>query len=135
MLYNDFMSIEDFLKKIKNLPEDHPDVFIGIVITLVAFGSFGMGRLSVSEVRYEPVSVRAVSASVAEAVLSDARADGSPAPAAGGEVVGSRNGSKYHFPWCGSARRIKKENLVTFASVREARDAGYTPAANCKGLR
>jgi len=51
-----------------------------------------------------------------------------------GAYVGSRNGSKYHFPWCPGAQQIKEENKVWFSSVEEAQKAGYTPAANCKGL-
>lgn len=49
-------------------------------------------------------------------------------------LVGSRHSDKYHFPWCPGARRIKPENLVTFSSYEEARNAGYTPARNCPGL-
>lgn len=52
----------------------------------------------------------------------------------GGEVVASKSGTKYYFPWCGTAKRIKEENKVWFASRAEAEAAGYEPAANCKGL-
>ncbi|MFH1608762.1 MAG: hypothetical protein ABH951_01935, partial [Patescibacteria group bacterium] len=51
-----------------------------------------------------------------------------------GLLVGSKNGTKYHYPWCSGALRIKEENKVWFNSMEEARQAGYTPAANCKGL-
>jgi hypothetical protein len=50
-------------------------------------------------------------------------------------LVGSKNSDKYHFPWCSGARRIKPENIVSFSSYEEARNAGYTPASNCDGLQ
>lgn len=52
-----------------------------------------------------------------------------------GEVVGSKNSNKYHYPWCSGAKRISKENLVTFNSIEEARAQGYLPASNCQGLK
>jgi flagellar motor protein MotB len=52
-----------------------------------------------------------------------------------GQVVGSKNSNKYHYPWCSGAKRISKENLVTFDSIEEARAQGYLPASNCQGLK
>lgn len=57
-----------------------------------------------------------------------------PESKTGGKIVGSKNGSKYHYPWCQGAERIKEENKVWFATAAEAKRAGYTPAANCPGL-
>ncbi len=50
-------------------------------------------------------------------------------------VVGSKNGTKYHYPWCAGAKQISEKNKITFNSIEEARAAGYTPASNCKGLK
>ena len=50
------------------------------------------------------------------------------------KYVGSKNSDKYHLPWCSGAARIAEENKVWFASKEEAEAAGYTPAANCKGI-
>lgn len=52
-----------------------------------------------------------------------------------GEVIGSKSGKKYYFPWCGTAKRIKPENQVHFATIEEAKNAGYTAGGNCKGLK
>ncbi|MEK7610426.1 MAG: hypothetical protein AAB468_01620 [Patescibacteria group bacterium] len=52
-----------------------------------------------------------------------------------GQVVASKKGKKYHLPWCAGAKAIAAANKVTFASAEEARAAGYTPAANCPGLK
>ena len=52
-----------------------------------------------------------------------------------GMVIGSKNGNKYYFPWCGTVKIIKPENQIKFASIADARSAGYLPASNCKGLK
>lgn len=49
----------------------------------------------------------------------------------GGPFVGSKNSNVYHYPSCGSAKSIKPENLVTFSSVEEAKNAGYRPCKKC----
>ena len=52
-----------------------------------------------------------------------------------GMYVASKNGTKYHFPWCSGAKSISEVNKIWFNSVEEARASGYAPAANCKGLK
>ena len=49
-------------------------------------------------------------------------------------IVASKKGSKYHLEDCSGAKRIKEENKIWFNSEKEARKAGYEPAANCPGL-
>jgi hypothetical protein len=51
-----------------------------------------------------------------------------------GNLVASKNGTKYHFLWCPGASTIKEENKIYFTSKEEAEKAGYKPAVNCKGL-
>ncbi len=51
-----------------------------------------------------------------------------------GQVLASKNGTKYYLPWCAGADRIPDANKVWFASSDAAAEAGYTPAANCAGL-
>lgn len=67
-------------------------------------------------------------AAVSQAISPQAPSQGSTV------VVASKSGSKYHYPWCGGAKQIKEENKIFFNSPQEARNAGYTPAANCKDL-
>ena len=93
------------------------------IVFLVAFGSFGLGKLAATEAAKPVVSV-------GQAPL-ETEGQGM---AVGGLVVASRNGSVYHFPWCGGASSIKPENKVWFASEEAAKDAGYTPSKSCKGL-
>lgn len=51
-----------------------------------------------------------------------------------GQFVGSKNGSKYHLPWCPGAQQMKEENKVWFTDKSAAEVAGYSPAGNCKGI-
>ncbi len=110
-----------------------------IIMILVGALSFGLGKLSLYEKAAEPVQITppiTISANNFNSgeVLGEVD-QGSLISPGGGEVVGSRNGTKYHFPWCSGAQRISEENLVIFESVDAARAQGYTPAANCKGLQ
>jgi len=50
------------------------------------------------------------------------------------EVVASKNGRVYHYPWCPGASRIRPENVVRFSSPAAAKKAGLRPALNCPGL-
>ncbi|MEK7509279.1 MAG: hypothetical protein AAB605_01045 [Patescibacteria group bacterium] len=94
-----------------------------VVIFLVAFGSFGLGRLSAVEKARPVVSI------------GQAPEEREPrSMAIGGLVVASRSGSVYHYPWCAGASQIAAANQVWFASEKAAQDAGYSPAKNCAGL-
>ena len=46
-------------------------------------------------------------------------------------VVGSRHSDVYHRPTCANAHRIRRANLVSWASAAEARRAGYRPGQVC----
>ncbi len=51
-----------------------------------------------------------------------------------GQLVASKNGTKYYLPWCAGVDRISDANKVWFNSVESAKAKGYSPASNCKGL-
>jgi hypothetical protein len=139
----------DWLKKIKH--NITPEIYIAGMIILVGFSSFGLGRLSALENMTLPISF-SEHAQVSEQVAGSGYIPPSIGNAGqllgsngnqkmepstfkpGGQLVGSKNGSKYHFPWCAGAQRIKEENKRWFNSPDEARSAGYSPASNCKGL-
>ena len=154
------MSIKEVPEKIKGLWgkafEHEKDIWLGILVLTVGLGGFATGRLVDIAGDKTPVQIEAVDLSrrmgegsvdslitiktqkggsfkVAEAtqVAGVAAVVG---PAVTGKVVGSKNGSKYHLPECSGAKRIKEENKIWFASVEEAKQAGYTAAANCPGL-
>lgn len=124
---------------IKNLVENinRGAIFHTLVLVLVAGLAFGLGRLTRLEEARELVRVeRPAAVAEAERVVAPTP---TPAPtnaltAQTNQVVASRTGEKYHWPWCAGAKRIKPENKIYFDSPQAAREAGLTPAANCQGL-
>jgi len=109
------------------------------IIILIASASFGLGRFSFFKSNKVPVTIQyekvgdlsQVSDSAPEVKGATATVNNQ----SDGTVVGSKNSTKYHYPWCSGAKNIAAANLITFTSIDEARKAGYTPAANCKGLK
>ncbi len=141
-LYNDRVSIQEIGGNIKRILGDS-DTFLALVLILVSVASFGLGRLSVLESESRSTGVTQI-ASESAGVLSAVEEKLDPVPEATSteqiqavheeRYVGSKNGTKYHLPWCAGAQQIKEENKVWFGSKEEAEKAGYTPAANCKGI-
>jgi len=137
-------SIKDIIEKSKSLLKhlENKEVFTILTIILVAFASFGLGRLSKVEERAFPVRVENTAAALQGSPaneagvgeLSQTKTLSEKAPLQEGAYVASKTGKKYHLPWCSGAQRIKEENKVWFDSKEAAEQAGYTPAANCKGL-
>lgn len=127
-------------EKIKRLGRG--EAYAVTLIILVAFAGFGMGRLSkIEETRPEVVITEAfpeitgIPAMVGESGAGEENVTvGAAAEPMEKNFVGSKNGSKYHYPWCPGAQQMKEENKIWFGSREEAERAGYTPAANCKGL-
>lgn len=113
---------------------------LSVTIILVAGLSFGIGRLSVIGNR-EPVKIEydqslieqptslAPSVNQTAAVIN---AVGKSVQPSSSEVVVSKNGTRYHYLYCGSAKQIKEENKIIFPTPEAAEAAGYTLAANCK---
>lgn len=48
------------------------------------------------------------------------------------DFYGSAKADKYHLKECRWAKRIAKENLVTFKTSADAVKAGYQPCETCK---
>jgi hypothetical protein len=96
-------------------------VVCAVAALCVAVSSFALGRLSGIYVTRTPVRIATTTAPAAVSQAS-------------GLFVGSRQSDKYHYPWCPGARRIDRDNLVSFSSRSAAREAGYSAAQNCNGL-
>lgn len=142
-------SIRHIVEKLKSFIADEA-FYTASLLILVAVASFGLGRQSVIEagpakaidnkgsiILSEPTnSVQNISPTpLKNTFVSEGDTDDNfEEVALEREVVASKSGTKYHLPTCGGAKTIKPENLITFASIAEAEAAGYTPAANCKGL-
>ncbi len=135
-------SIKETLEKIKPA---YPILLLAVVSAIF----FGLGRLSAIKRGQEGIKIEYASADqtgsvIGAGVSSSTSSIGnakpssqiqSPAVVSSGEVIGSKSGKKYYFPWCGTVKRIKPENQVHFASIEEAKAAGFTPGGNCKGLQ
>lgn len=147
------MSIKDLLLKIKGNFQNSvflfkhrakiafsADFFVAVVIVLVAFSSFGLGRLSSLEGKKSPIIIEK-NLSFSPVLdgknqiknLSDNKTNKTK------EIspklfVASKFGTRYYLSWCGGVSRIKEENKVWFSSEDEAKKAGFSLASNCKGL-
>lgn len=121
-------------KRAKDALVRSDDLLIIALIVLVGSAGFGLGRLSMQKSSTEPVSIEYFSGLGQAAEEGSKTVPESTMSPEQGEVVASRNGTKYHYPWCSGAQRIKEENKIWFASIAAAQAAGYTAAANCKGL-
>lgn len=55
-----------------------------------------------------------------------------PSSATYARFIASVNGEKYYPIGCKAANRISKENIMWFASEKEARDMGYMPSSQCE---
>jgi hypothetical protein len=129
----------------KNILERIKPFYTFLLIVVISSIFFGLGRLSA--VKQGSSSIRILSPNTEQAglVLStfststdksvqDKEVFVTPVSQSG-EVIGSKTGKKYYFPWCGTAKRIKPENQIHFTTVEEAKNAGYTAGGNCKGLK
>lgn len=137
------MSIQEISSNFKRFVQNNDILSVGLFVAL-SLGSFLLGRASVGVgntpvsveegavviVATEPTSNAALSATT---TTTTPQVTGILSPAEGGYVA-SKSGEKYHLPWCSGAKSIKEENKIWFRTKEEAEAAGYTPAANCKGI-
>lgn len=145
------ISIKDLIKKIKGLIDSQSfhqnplrrtlpdDLFFSFIIILVALGSFGLGRLSKIEDSRVPIRIENEPEITSDTFLpadkNKGTANTSPAIiSTQSQIVGSKNGNKYHYTWCAGAQKIAEANRRYFSSIQDAEAQGYTPASNCKGL-
>lgn len=112
------------------------EILVCLIIIFVGFASYGLGILSVNSAKNGEMRVLSGTSSVIQAVDRFAPDSVQRAEKSGdSQVVASKNGTKYHYPWCGGAKQISEKNKITFNTIEEARKAGYMPAGNCKGLK
>lgn len=126
------------LSQIKNWVKDNQaDIILVIGIIIIALISFGFGRLTAPKIVKEPVVIEEPTAAIGNQFVATTTEEGSadiiaPQGTTGetsekGIIVASKNGKKYHWPWCSWAKNIKPENQVWFKSEEEAKKAGYQP--------
>lgn len=123
------------------LKRNQADIVIAVGFILVAVIAFGAGRLSAPEIIRNPIIIDEPDTSGSVNILGDVsqslNAAGDPVKAAltgqgglaKGLFVASKNGTKYYWPWCSWAGRIKEENKVWFNSEKDAQAAGFSAGA------
>lgn len=112
------------------------ELFLFAVIVLVAIISFGLGRLSKIREEKTPITITETTVNNSgQPYLAGRQAATLTRENNDKTFVASRNGKKYYYAWCDSAKTIKEQNRVWFSSAEEARKSGYQPAENCKGLK
>ncbi len=139
------MSIQEISSNFKRLLTGSDVLGAGILI-IVGIGSFLLGKTWEStpeaQIIHRETGAVIQATEPEESTISEeapvspkieVKAASAAVPVEGGYVA-SKNGTKYHLPWCGGAKRILEENKVWFRTKEEAIAAGYTPAANCPGI-
>lgn len=109
------------------------DLFLVLLIIISLCIAFSLGRLSTVLEKREPMIIEFPNSSTTTLRAGESTVPSFQAGQAG-LLVGSKNSTKYHFPWCSGALRITEANKIYFNSKEEARSKGYTPASNCPGL-
>lgn len=133
------MRLPDAIQKIKRYPDLPKDIFVLLLICLVAFGSFIAGQYAAQDKQGE-MELRVVDnqsifdAQTREIIQAKLPNNSSLASTNQGMFVGSISGKTYHLPWCSGAKRIRDKNKIWFANKEEAVARGYNPASNCKGI-
>jgi hypothetical protein len=131
------MKVSDGVKSYLHniLAEDR--LFIVVLFITVSLTAFGLGRLAERAVHQTDEAI--VKSSPTNVIFTNTTAENKEAASSEAaseeeQYVASKSGTKYHYPWCPGAKQMKEENKIYFDSRPAAEAAGYTPAANCKGL-
>lgn len=129
------MSINDFKEKIN-------PYYTLILLLVTASIFFALGRLSVIEERKGSIRILNQNSNQTGNVIDSQKSlvpsqnsQNITTNSGDGSVIGSKSGKKYYYPWCSTVKRIKPENQVRFASIEEAKSAGFTAGGNCAGLK
>jgi hypothetical protein len=144
------MSIKDIGKKIKSywktkinplflslksVLDFKEDIFIILAIILIGLAGFGLGKISALEKNRGEIEIKKSENLINITNVPMSASAMIASETAKGLLVASKNGQKYHFPWCAGASQIADKNKIWFDSYEEAQKAGYTPATNCKDLK
>lgn len=115
------------------------DILTVIIVILVGFSSFSLGRLSVKEnddglkIEYQNQLVNTLSS---EASMSKAVFDNNKVPVISNSIgkafFASSRGQKYYSINCSAGKTIKKENRIYFSTKEEAEKAGYELSSSCR---
>lgn len=133
------MSINHFLNKIKGRTGIDVNTLVCLcVIVLVGLSSFGLGRLSVSniskeeDIKLENTDLGIVKGEIGKSGEVESSMKNIESNFKERMYVASKNGKLYYTVSCSGANRIREENKVWFASRIDAEKAGYSLSSSCK---
>lgn len=136
--------ITEFYSKIKQfINANLVELGVSVIIILVGISCFFLGKMSVNapKAQGEGIKIMQNNKEVSLDKVPNTEVDkalnqtGNALNTGNSEqVVASKNGKRYYYPWCGAAERISAKNKIYFANAAEAMKAGLTKAANCKGM-
>ncbi len=130
--------IEEYSLKIKTFWQDNKrEIWLSIIVILVAFSSFEIGRISVLEEKDYKNSSNLSSGLLkipkeSQTAFAKETLKAQDAKDNNLQITASKNGTRYYFSYCSGANRISAKNKIYFKSEEEAKKAGYTLASGCK---
>lgn len=116
----------DFQKLKKNLIDKEDKIILLIGFILVAFLSFGAGKLSETYRPQTPIVFKNAPDCPTFSVNSEIATIGNTNESkTEGKIIGNKNSMIYHIPGSASYNRINPENRVYFDTEADAEKAGY----------
>ena len=129
------------MEKIKQfiMSEKGKDILVVIIVILVGFGAFELGRLSIQNPSNKAeMTAPSPNNNVVEPVNSPVLNTNTPIseaaanpPPAGKNFFASSKGSKYYPVNCSAGKTIKESNKIYFIDAAGAEKAGYTLSSSC----
>lgn len=123
----------DFQKLKKFLIEKEDKIILFIGFFLVAFLSFGAGKVSEISRPATPIIFQDPAGCQNSAILSEGQSlvSGEAGnPETQGQIIGNKNSKIYHLPGGAFYDKISLANRVYFNSEADAQKAGYRKAKN-----
>lgn len=105
--------------------------FLGFAVICLIIGAFLLGRIS-KFMEQSPVFSYESQVHEDQAFQKEKESFFGRAITSTSTIVASSGGKKYYFVWCKGAANIKESKKRYFETEDEAKNAGYTLAANCK---
>lgn len=123
--------LHNFYEKSKCVVQDSR-TYTTLLFIIIAFTSFGLGKLSVLESGAQGSIVYMQATGTAERLsISSSTIAGRQNNETAGQYVASKSGKKYYPVGCSGINRIKEENRIYFDSKEEAEASGRTVSDIC----
>lgn len=121
-------------KIIKFLKDFRSEIILGLIVVLLTFTSYNLGKITAYNRLKQPITITDVNANIENIAQPVGQGIASENKPKNPTVVASKKSTSklYHFTWCPGALKIAEANKVTFPDEAAAIASGYTLASNCK---